>query len=173
MAEHQIILRSNGSELQPLVVGLFDYAHLRRPVKMNERGQVMRVPDNFLNDEDKWIAKRGRRRMFSLMIYSVLSNIGLLLYLKIAPQPNLMLIEIWFAGTGAALGLGITTITGHLDRTLPRHQVSDDVNDRTTDSNSGLARLVLTGYHGRLDHCLSSQAKGRSFPRVLMITLRQ
>lgn len=95
----------------------------------------MRVPDNLLNDEGKRIAKRGGRRIFSLLIGTALSYIGLLLYLKIAPQPNLALIEIWLAGPGIVLPLGITLINRHLKRTLPKHQVSDDVNDRTTDSN--------------------------------------
>ena len=101
---------------------------------MNERGQTMRVPDNLLNDEGKRIAKRGGRRIFSLLIGCVLSYIGLLLYLKIAPQLNLTLIAIWFSGTSAAVSLGIGIINGHLNRTLPRHQISDDVDDRSTDS---------------------------------------
>ena len=96
----------------------------------------MRVPYNSLDDGGKRIAKRGSRGIFYVkMIPCILSYIGLLLYLKIAPQPNLMLIEFWFAGTSAAVGLGLITNTGHLNRTLPRHQVSDDVNDRTTHSN--------------------------------------
>ena len=119
------------------VVDQFAYAHLGRPVKMNERGQAMRAPDNLLNDEGKRIAKRGGRRIFSLLIGTALSYIGLLLYLKIAPQPNLTLIGIWLAVPGVVLPLGISLINRHLDRALPRHQVSDDVdvNDRTTDSN--------------------------------------
>ena len=95
----------------------------------------MRVPYNSLDDEGKRIAKRGSRGIFSLLIGCVLSYIGLLLYLKIAPQPNLTLIEIWFVGTSVVVSLGIGIINGHLNRTLPRHQVSDDVNDRTNDSN--------------------------------------
>ena len=95
----------------------------------------MSVPDNLLNDEGKRIAKRGGRHIFSLLIATALSYIGLLLYLKIAPQPNLRLIEIWLAGPVVVLSLGITLINRHLKHTLPRHRVSDYVNIRTTDSN--------------------------------------
>ncbi len=95
----------------------------------------MRVPDNLLNDEGRRIAKRGSRGFFFVLIGCVLSYTGLLLYLKFAPQPKLTLIEIWFVGTGAAVSVGIGIINGHLNRTLPRHQISDDVNNRTTDSN--------------------------------------
>ncbi len=87
----------------------------------------MRVPYDSLTDEGKRISKRGGRGIFSLFLGCVLSYCGLLLYLAIAPQPNLVLIEIWFAGTGGTTGLGIAMITRHLNRTLPRHQVSERV----------------------------------------------
>ena len=101
---------------------------------MNELGQTMRVPDNLLNEEGKRIARRGSRGIFSLLIGTALSYIGLLFYVKIAPQPNLTLIEIWFAIPGGVLSLGIPLINRHLNRTLPRHQLSDDVNNRITNS---------------------------------------
>jgi hypothetical protein len=94
----------------------------------------MRVPDNLLNDEGKRIAKRGGRCVFSLLIATALSYIGLLVYLRIAPQPNLPLIEFWFAGPGIVSSLGITLINRSLSHTLRRYQVINGVNERTTDS---------------------------------------
>jgi len=93
------------------------------------------IPYDTLNDEGKRISKRGSRCNFSLLIGCVLSYSGLLLYIEIAPQPNLTLIDFWFVGTGAALGLGSIMITGYLNRTLPRYQVLDGIDDRTTDSS--------------------------------------
>ena len=95
---------------------------------------MLRVPDNLLNDEGKRIAKRAGRVVFSMLIGTVLSYVGLLLYLKTAAQPNLTLIEIWFHGTKAVLFLGTVTILVYLNRTLPRYQISGDVNDRPNDS---------------------------------------
>lgn len=102
---------------------------------MNERGQSVRVPDNLLNKEGKRIARRAGRGVFSLLIGTVLSYIGLFMYLEIAPQPNLNLIKIWLAAPAVVLPLGITLINKYLDRTLPLHRAADDVNDLTTDSN--------------------------------------
>ena len=95
----------------------------------------MRVPDNLLNDEGKRIAKRGGRHLYSVFIATALSYICLLLYLKIAPQPNLALIELWFAVPGVVLPLGITLINRHLNRTLPRHQISETDNEQISEPN--------------------------------------
>jgi len=94
----------------------------------------MRVADNLLNDEGKSIAKRAGRATFALLIGTALSYVGLLVYLKMAPQPNLTLIEIWVVAPGVVLSLGITLINNHLNRTLPNYQISDD-GDQVTDSD--------------------------------------
>lgn len=92
----------------------------------------MHVPDNLLDEEGKRIARRGRRRIFSLWIVTALLYTALLIYLTVAPRPNLILVEIWFAAPGVGLTLGVSLIHRHLNRTLPRHQVSVEVNHSTS-----------------------------------------
>ncbi len=53
----------------------------------------MPVPDDPLNDEGRLIAQLGRRRIFPLLIGTILSHVGLIGDLKIAPQPNLKVIS--------------------------------------------------------------------------------
>ncbi len=77
-----------------------------------------------MRDSDDLVSRRagerGGRRIDSLLIAAAVSYLGLLCYLQIAAQPNLMLIEIWFAAPGAVLTIG-TLIDRHPDRTHARH----------------------------------------------------
>jgi len=87
-----------------------------------------------LDEEGQRIAKRGSVGIMSLLVGGALALAGLLLYLRIAPQPNLILIEIWFAAPGLVVGLGISAINRHLKRTLAAHHVSLDEGERVSDS---------------------------------------
>ncbi len=93
----------------------------------------MRLSDQMLNEDGKRIAQRGRRSVFRLYIGTALLYLGLLIYLTIAPQPNLILVELWFAGPGIALSLGITMINWHLNRTLPGYKLPENSNAQATD----------------------------------------